>query len=66
MTKTQGRRIRNGQIRRDFKRLLTIIAHAPELHKDANEEYKIFEEVERIAGRHALRFDDEGIVREVR
>lgn len=62
---TNGRRIRNGQLRRDFKRLLTIIAHAPELHKDANEEYQIFEEIERIAGSHALRFDDDGQVREV-
>lgn len=55
----RGRRIRNGQIRRDFKRLLTILASADLASADD------YAEVERIAGRHALRFDDDGIVREV-
>ena len=52
---TKGRRIRNGQIRRDFKRLLAIIADPREPD---------FEEVEEIAERNALYFDDNGEVRE--
>ena len=59
MTKTQGRRIRNGQIRRDFKRLLTLLA-------SADISFEEFVEIERIAARHALYFDDDGRVREVR
>lgn len=50
-------RIRNGQLRRDFISLLAYIADAGEPD---------FAEVERIAGRHALRFDDDGNVKEVR
>lgn len=52
---TKGRRIRNGQIRRDFKRLLEIIADPREPD---------YAEVEAIAERHALYFDDEGAVKE--
>jgi hypothetical protein len=48
-------RIRNGQIRRDFKRLLEIIA-------DANE--PDFAEVEEIAKRNGLKFDNNGEVKE--
>ena len=55
---TKGRRIRNGKIRRDFKRLLTVIAD------DTNLDYDILKEVEGIAEDHALYFDDEGKVRE--
>lgn len=48
-------RIRNGQIRRDFKRLLAIIADVREPD---------YSEVEAIAKRNALYFDDNGDVRE--
>lgn len=50
-------RIRNSQIKRDFKRLLAIIA-------DVNE--PDFTEVERIATRYGLYFDDNGVVKEAR
>ena len=56
----KGRRIRNGQIRRDFKRLLTIIAEASSIP------YEELKETEAIAKRHALFFDDDGAVREER
>lgn len=59
MTKTQGRRIRNRQIRRDFKRLLSLLAEADTKH----EAYK---EAETIARRNGLYYDDDGIVREER
>ena len=52
---TKGRRIRNGQIRRDFKRLLEIIADPREPD---------YAEVEAIAERHALYFDDDGAIKE--
>lgn len=55
---TKGRRIRNGKIRRDFKRLLTVIAD------DTNLNYDILKEVEGIAENHALYFDDEGNIKE--
>lgn len=55
---TKGRRIRNGKIRRDFKRLLTVIAD------DTNLDYDILKEVEGIAEDHALYFDDKGNVKE--
>lgn len=55
---TKGRRIRNGKIRRDFKRLLSVIAD------DTNLDYDILKEVEGIAEDHALYFDDEGNVKE--
>ena len=48
-------RIRNGKLRRDFKRLLEIIADAREPD---------FEEVEKIAKRNGLAFDDNGEVKE--
>ena len=54
----KGRRIRNGQIRRDFKRLLTIIAGASSIP------YEELKETEAIAKRHALYFDDNGAVKE--
>lgn len=50
-------RIRNGQLRRDFKRLLTLLAEADTKH----EAYK---EAEQIAQRNGLYFDDGGAVRE--
>lgn len=52
-------RIRNGQLRRDFKRLLTLLAEADTKH----EAYK---EAETIAQRNGLYYDDDGIVREER
>ena len=55
---TKGRRIRNGKIRRDFKRLLSVIAD------DTNLNYDILKEVEGIAENHALYFDDEGNIKE--
>lgn len=58
--KTKGQRIRNGRIRRDFKRLLTLLASADLANADD------YTEVERIAGRHALRFDDDGNVMDVK
>jgi len=54
----KGRRIRNGQIRRDFKRLLAIIAEASSIP------YEELKETEEIAKRHALYFDDAGAVKE--
>lgn len=50
-------RIRNGQIRRDFKRLLVLITSADEPD---------FAEVEAIAKRHGLYFDDKGEIKEER
>jgi len=52
---TEGKRIRNGAIRRDFKRLLEIVADKREPD---------YEEVEAIAKRNAMYFDDYGTVRE--
>jgi len=54
---SDSRRIRNGQIRRDFKRLLEIIADPREPN---------FAEVERLAKRHALEFDDRGRIKETK
>lgn len=48
-------RIRNGQIRRDFKRLLAIIADSREPD---------YSEVETIAKRNGLYYDDNGEVKE--
>lgn len=56
--RSASNRIRNGQIRRDFKRLLTIIADAEFLS------YEELKEAEAIAERHALYFDDNGSVKE--
>ena len=50
-------RIRNGELRRDFKRLLAIIAD------DREPDYS---EVERLAEKYNLYFDDEGNVKEAR
>jgi len=55
---TQSRRIRNGQLRRDFKRLLTLLADAD------GSPYEDYVEVEEIAESHALYFDDNGAVKE--
>ena len=54
-----GHPIRNRRIRRDFKRLLELLAdaHLPNIRHYA--------EVEEIAERHALYFDDDGKVREM-
>lgn len=48
-------RIRNGQIRRDFKRLLAMIADNREPD---------YREVEEIAKRNGLKFDNNGEVKE--
>lgn len=50
-------RIRNGELRRDFKRLLAIIADVREPD---------YSEVERLAEKYDLYFDDKGNVKEVR
>ena len=50
-------RIRNGELRRDFKRLLAIIADVREPD---------YSEVERLAEKYDLYFDDEGNVKEAR
>lgn len=51
----KSQRIRNSQIRRDFKRLLEIIVD----YRDPD-----YDEVEAIAKRNALYFDDNGAVKE--
>lgn len=53
--RSASNRIRNGQIRRDFKRLLAIIADVREPD---------YSEVEAIAKRNALYFDEVGAVKE--
>jgi len=55
MTKTNA--IRNSRIKRDFKRLLAIIADAREPD---------YSEVEQLAAKYGLYFDDNGNVKEVR
>lgn len=50
-------RIRNGQLRRDFKRLLAIIADSREPD---------YAEVEHIAKRNGLYYDEKGEVKEER
>lgn len=52
--KEHPNKIRNGKIRRDFRRLLEIIAEGRE---------PSLEEVEEIAERHAFYYDDSGEVR---
>jgi len=49
--------IRNTRIKRDFKRLLAIIADAREPD---------YSEVERIAAKYGLYFDENGDIKEVR
>lgn len=56
MTKPQP--IRNSRIKRDFKRLLTLLANADLAHVDE------YAEVEAIAGKYGLYFDDDGNIRE--
>lgn len=53
-------KIRNSRIKRDFKRLLTLLAAADLAHVDE------YAEVEAIAQRNGLYFDDEGNVKEER
>lgn len=50
-------RIRNGEMRRDFKRLLAIIADVREPD---------YSEVERLAEKYDLYFDEKGNVKEAR
>ena len=50
-------RIRNGEMRRDFKRLLAIIVDAREPD---------YSEVERLAEKYDLYFDEKGNVKEAR
>ena len=50
-------RIRNGEMRRDFKRILMIITDVSEPD---------YSEVERLAEKYDLYFDDEGNVKEAR
>jgi len=52
-TATEGQRIRNGQLRRDFERLLEIIASTSEPD---------FEEVEALANKYRFYFDETGEV----
>lgn len=65
MTKTTPIRntatpIRNSRIKRDFKRLLALLAGANLANVDE------YAEVEAIAQRNGLYFDDDGQVREIR
>ena len=53
-------KIRNSRIKRDFKRLLTLLAAADLAHVDE------YAEVEAIAAKYGLYFDDDGQVREER
>ena len=57
MTNKRIGRIRNGEMRRDFKRLLGIITD------DCEPDYS---EVEAIATKYDLYFDDNGNVKEAR
>ena len=57
MARKRNGRIRNGELRRDFKRLLAIIADVREPD---------YSEVERLAEKYDLYFDDEGNVKEAR
>ena len=57
MTSNRIGRIRNGELRRDFKRLLAIITDASEPD---------YSEVERLAEKYDLYFDDKGNVKEAR
>ena len=58
MTKTTP--IRNNRIKRDFKRLLTLLADADLAHVDE------YAEVETIAAKYGLYFDEKGNVKEAR
>ena len=52
--------IRNSRIKRDFKRLLTLLAGADLAHVDE------YAEVAAIAAKYGLYFDDDGNVKEAR
>lgn len=56
--------IRNRRIRRDFKRLLQLLADAKDASNASQEDYQVFAEVERIAERNGLGFNDDGQVME--
>ena len=56
MRKEHPNKIRNGRIRRDFKRLLEIIAESSDPGVEA------LAETEKIAERHAFYFDENGQV----
>ncbi len=58
MTKTTP--IRNNRIKRDFKRLLTLLAAADLTDNDK------YAEVEEIATKYGLYFDDKGAVKETK
>mgnify|MGYP001158991025 CR=1 FL=1 len=60
MTKIKPNPIRNNRIKRDFKRLLTLLAGADLANMDD------YAEMEEIAAKYGMYFDDEGIVKEVR
>lgn len=51
-----GKRIRNGELRRDFQRLLEIIADIREPD---------FEEVEALANKYRFYFDEKGVVKQI-
>ena len=53
---TKGQRIRNGELRRDFQRLLEIITDIREPD---------FEEVEALANKYRFYFDDKGAVKQI-
>lgn len=53
---TEGKRIRNGQLRRDFARLLEIITDVREPD---------FEEVEALANKYRFYFDETGEVKQI-
>lgn len=52
--------IRNSRIKRDFKRLLTLLAAADLAHVDE------YAEVEAIAAKYGLFFDEKGAVKETK
>lgn len=54
---TKGRRILNDNIKRDYMRLLSIISSTQEPD---------FEEVEGLANKYRMYFDDNGDIKEVR
>jgi len=56
MIKEHPNKIRNGRIRRDFKRLLEIIAES------SDPSVEVLAEMVEIAERHALYFDENGQV----
>lgn len=60
MTKINAQPIRNSRIKRDFKRLLTLLAGADLANTGE------YAEVEAIAAKYGLYFDDGGNVKEAR